>query len=83
MRYLLCVALLLAFAAPASAQSATGIPLNQEKDVTPEQRAKRRATEEAYKKTIKSIPEAKPVDPWGNVRGTDTPHPSAKARKNK
>ena len=40
MRYLLCVALLLAFAAPASAQSATGIPLNQEKDVTPEQRAK-------------------------------------------
>ena len=41
MRYLLCVALLLAFAAPASAQSATGIPLNQEKEVTPEQRAKR------------------------------------------
>ena len=81
MRHLLCVALLLAFAAPAAAQSATGIPLNQEKDVTPEQRAKRRATEEAYKKTIKSIPDAKPVDPWGNVRGTDTPHSSAKAKR--
>ena len=81
MRHLLCVALLLAFAAPASAQSATGIPLNQEKDVTPEQRAKRRATEEAYKKTIKSIPEAKPADPWGNVRGAETPHSGAKTKK--
>ena len=72
MRHLLLAFLLVAYAAPASAQSATGIPLNQEKEVSPEQRAKRRATEEAYRNTIKGIPDAKPVDPWGNVRGADT-----------
>ena len=50
----------------------TGIPLNQEKPVSPEQQAKRRATEEAYKSTLKSIPDAKPVDPWGTMRSTGT-----------
>ena len=80
MRYFLFVVLLLVFATPAAAQSATGIPLNQEKEVTPEQRAKRRATEEAYKNTIKGIPDAKPVDPCGNVRGTDTPQSGTHAK---
>ena len=77
---LLPIAFVLAFAPPASAQSATGIPLNQDKDVSPEQRAKRRATEEAYKSTMKGIPDAKPVDPWGNVRGAETPQSGAKAK---
>ena len=74
------VALLLTFvAAPALAQAlGTGIPLNQEKEVTPEQREKQRKTEEAYRSTIKSIPDAKPVDPWGNMRGTDTSGTAAK-----
>jgi hypothetical protein len=65
------LALLLTFiAAPAFAQAmGTGIPLNQEKEVTPEQREKRRKTEEAYRATIRNIPDAKPVDPWGNMRG--------------
>lgn len=74
-------AFVLAFAVPASAQSATGIPLNQEKEVSPEQRAKRRATEEAYKSTIKGIPDAKPVDPWGNVRSAETPQSGTKSKK--
>ena len=73
MRTLLFAALLSIIAVPALAQAlGTGIPLNQEKEVTPEQAAKRRATEEAYKSTIKNIPEAKPNDPWGNMRSTDT-----------
>lgn len=68
------LALIFAFiAAPAFAQPlGTGIPLNQEKEVTPEQREKRRKTEEAYRATIKNIPDAKPVDPWGNMRGSDS-----------
>lgn len=68
------LAVLLTFvAAPAYPQvMGTGIPLNQEKEVTPEQREKRRKTEEAYKATIKTIPAAKPVDPWGNMRGSDS-----------
>jgi hypothetical protein len=73
MRTLLVAVLLTFFAAPAFAQSmGTGIPLNQEKEVSPEQREKQRRTEEAYKSTIKTIPDAKPVDPWGNMRGTET-----------
>jgi hypothetical protein len=70
------LSLLLMFAASqAFAQSmgmGTGIPLNQEKEVSPEQRMKRQKTEEAYKSAIKNIPDAKPVDPWGNMRSTET-----------
>ena len=74
MRTLLVAALLTAIATPAAYAQAmgTGIPLNQEKEVSPEVQAKRKATEEAYKSTIKGIPDAKPVDPWGNMRSTDT-----------
>ena len=73
MRTLLLALLLTSTAVPCHAQAlGTGIPLNQEKEVSPEQRAKRRATEEAYKSTIKGIPDAKPVDPWGNMRGTES-----------
>lgn len=68
------LALLFTFIAPPAFGQAlgTGIPLNQEKEITPEQREKRRKTEEAYRATIKNIPDAKPVDPWGNMRGTDS-----------
>ena len=77
MRTLLVAALLTAIAAPAahaqmSGTPGTGIPLNQEREVSPEVQAKRKATEDAYKSTMKGIPDAKPVDPWGNMRGTDT-----------
>ena len=82
MRTLLVAALLMAVATPAAYAQAmgTGIPLNQEKEVSPEVREKRRATEEAYKSTIKNIPDARPVDPWGNMRGTDTSGNAAKAK---
>jgi hypothetical protein len=82
MRTLLVAALLMAIATPAAHAQAmgTGIPLNQEKEVSPEVQAKRRATEEAYKSTIKGIPDAKPVDPWGNMRSTDTSGSAAKAK---
>ena len=31
-------------------------------------------------RTIKTIPDAKPVDPWGNMRSVDTPATAAKAK---
>ena len=81
MRRLLLAFLITLIAAPALAQAlGSGIPLNQEKEVTPEQLEKRRKTEEAYKSTIKNIPDAKPVDPWGNMRSAE---PSAGAAKGK
>jgi hypothetical protein len=74
MRTLLVAALMTAIAAPAAhaQMPGTGIPLNQEREISPEQQAKRKATEDAYKSTMKGIPDAKPVDPWGNMRSTDT-----------
>jgi hypothetical protein len=80
MRRLLVAALLTVIAAPAYSQAlGTGIPLNQEREVSPEVRAKRQATEDAYKSTMKSIPDSKQaVDPWGNMRGTDSA-PKAKS----
>jgi hypothetical protein len=78
---LILVLLLTLYTASALAQTmGTGIPLNQEKEVSPEQREKRRQTEEAYKRTIKGIPDAKPVDPWGNMRSVETPSTTAKAK---
>ena len=71
----LILALLLSvYAAPAFSQQGlgTGIPLNQPKEVSPEQLEKRRQTEEAYKRTIRTIPDAQPVDPWGNMRSVET-----------
>ena len=84
MRRLLVAALLTVIAAPAYSQAlGTGIPMNQEREVSPEVRAKRQATEEAYKSTMKGIPDAKqPADPWGNVRGADSaPKAKSPARK--
>jgi hypothetical protein len=81
MRRLLVAALLTVVAAPAYSQAlGTGIPMNQEREVSPEVRAKRQATEEAYKSTMKGIPDAKqPSDPWGNVRGSSDSAPKAKS----
>jgi hypothetical protein len=72
-------ALTLVTAVPASSQTlGTGIPLNQDdsKVKTPEQIEKQKATEEAYKATLKKMPDAKPADPWGNMRTVDTPKPT-------
>lgn len=57
-------------ASPALAQGAlgAGIPMNQENPKTQDEIDRQKATEEAYKKTMKTIPNAKPVDPWGSVR---------------
>ena len=73
--------LLTIYVAPALAQSplGAGIPLNQEKEISPDEREKRRQTEEAYKRAIRTQPDAKPVDPWGNMRSVETPS-TAKAK---
>jgi hypothetical protein len=77
MRTFILAFLVTFIAAPVYAQTlGTGIPLNQEKEVSPEQAEKRRKTEEAYK----GVPDAKPVDPWGNMRSTETAGSGAKTK---
>ncbi len=58
---------------PASAQTlGMGIPLNQDQAKSPEQIEKQKQIDDAYKATLKKIPDAKANDPWGNMRSTDT-----------
>jgi len=45
---------------------------------TPEEKEAEATREKAYKESLKKIPDAKvSSDPWGNVRGVDTPKTSA------
>jgi hypothetical protein len=78
----------LTLATPALAQTGMGIPLNEDaKTLTPEEAARKKAADDAYRASLKQIPDAKPSrDPWGNVRqdtssGPQQAAPKAKARR--
>ena len=45
----------------------------QPKSVTAEEKEKRAAQERAYQEQLKNIPDQKPSDPWGKVRGSEGP----------
>jgi hypothetical protein len=72
MRVVLAAAIIISLAAPALAQ--------QQPEKTPEQLAKERAdraANEAYKKSLRTIPDQGPTDPWGGVRSNDGSKPEA------
>jgi hypothetical protein len=76
-------AVIVLLAGPAYAQSSTPnvnlIPELQSK--TPEEKEAEAARDKAYKESLKKIPDAKvSSDPWGNVRGAETPKTSAPAK---
>ena len=64
----------------ASAQIKTpGINLApQDRQLTPEEKEKQKAIEDAYKRAIEKIPEKKAGDPWGAVRSNPSPSPKPK-----
>ena len=48
---------------------------------TPEEKEQEAVRDKAYRESLKKIPDAKTSsDPWGNVRGVDTPKTSAPAK---
>ena len=48
------------------------MPMDDEKQLTDEEKAKKAERERAYKNAIGKIPDQKPTaDPWGNVRGAE------------
>jgi hypothetical protein len=70
---------ILLLTAPAYAQMATPninlIPELQSK--TPEEKEAEAARDKAYKESLRKIPDAKiSSDPWGSVRGAETPKAS-------
>ena len=78
MRIFLAAAIVISLALPA---------LAQQPDKTPEQLAKERAdraANEAYKRSLRAIPDQGPTDPWGGVRSNDGSKPdTTKAAKSK
>ena len=80
------LAVMIAFA---SALSTTGAAYGQkglggragesDKPKTQQQINADRAAEQAYKRSLGSIPDQGSADPWGNVRPDATPKPVAKA----
>src|SRR5205085_12645553 len=70
---------LLAGAAHAQAPNVNLIPELQSK--TPEEKEAEAARDKAYKESLRKIPDAKvSSDPWGSVRGAETPKASAPAK---
>jgi len=52
-------------------------PSDKEKAAAQDQRDYTKSTDDAYKATLQRIPDAKPVDPWGNLRAPAAPAGSA------
>jgi hypothetical protein len=72
MRIVLAAAIFVSLAVPALAQ--------QQSEKTPEQMSKERADKaaaEAYKRSLRAIPDQGPTDPWGGVRSNDASKPDA------
>jgi hypothetical protein len=61
-------AILSLVAGPAAAQVALSPFKHQERKLTPDEIAKQKADDAAYKAAIDKIPEKKANDPWGNIR---------------
>jgi len=76
-------AVIVLLAGPAYAQMATPninlIPELQSK--TPEEKEAEAVRDKAYKESLRKIPDAKvSSDPWGSVRGVETPKASVPAK---
>jgi hypothetical protein len=80
MRVLLLVVMALLLGRLAYAQDSPHVNLLQDgPSKTSEEKEADEAREKAYKETLKKIPDAKAsTDPWGGVRGGDTPKAAAK-----
>ena len=82
MRILLAAAIAMLLAGTAMAQNVqrygepdhekTAVEMNAEKDAN-----------KAYRKSLDNIPDKGPTDPWGTVRSTDAPKPTATTTKSK
>ena len=82
MRILGAAAVIALLTGPAYAQQTPQINLIPEiRSKSPEEKEADAAKDKAYRESLKKIPDAKASsDPWGNVRGAETPKTSAPAK---
>ena len=81
MRVVLAAAVIALLAGPAYAQDVVkSVPKygEMEKEKTPQEKAAEKAAQQAYQKSLGTIPDQGPTDPWGNVRSENAPKPVAK-----
>ncbi|MGB8401420.1 hypothetical protein [Bradyrhizobium sp.] len=84
MRILSAVAVTLLLTAPAYAQVPNVNLIPELATKTPEEKEQDAIREKAYRESLKKIPDAKTSsDPWGTVRGTETPKAGAAKPKTK
>jgi hypothetical protein len=73
MKFFRAAALLALLAGPAYGQApAMNLIPSETKSRSPEEIEQDKATDKAYRDSLRKIPDAKLNDPWGNVRGADT-----------
>ena len=77
-------AVIVLMASPAYAQMpAMNLLMDNKPSKTQDEKDAEAARDKAYQNSLKKIPDAKPADPWGNVRSdapkTDAPKTVAKA----
>jgi hypothetical protein len=81
MRILVAAAVVALLTVPAYAQQAAApTPLTDWGGTKQKEKDAAVAKDKAYQESLKKIPDAKPADPWGNARSTDTPKASASAK---
>ncbi len=76
MRWVYVAAFTVALTSVARAEipAGLGLPLGGPiKEQTPEEAERERIQQKAYKDSLRKIPDAGPIDPWGNVRGQSAP----------
>jgi hypothetical protein len=79
MRTFIAAAVIAALAGPALAQQ-TPVPRYGEKDKEKSfnEKEQDKEAERAYKRSLDTVPEKAPVDPWGIARGAEAPKAAAK-----
>jgi len=81
MRILGAAAVIALLTGPAYAQTPQINLIPEIRSKSPEEKEADAAKDKAYRESLKKIPDAKASsDPWGNVRGAETPKTSAPAK---
>jgi hypothetical protein len=80
-RAFIAAAIIAALAGPVLAQQQAPVQRYGEKDKekTQTEIQRERDAERAYQRSLGSVPEKGPVDPWGNARSVEAPKGDAKA----
>ena len=82
MRMLSAAAVVVVLTVPAYAQTPNINLMPELMSKSPEEKEAEAIKDKAYRESLRKIPDAKASsDPWGNVRGTDTPKAAAAPAK--